>query len=42
MNVHPLHLTMFGLNPVVKFGNEQLKETFLPAPPPATCTLPSG
>jgi len=25
-----LHLTMFGLNPVVKFGNEQLKETFLP------------
>jgi acyl-CoA dehydrogenase len=37
-----LHLTMFGLNPVVKFGNEQLKETFLPAPPPATCTWPSG
>lgn len=25
-----IHLTMFGLNPVVKFGNEQLKETFLP------------
>ncbi len=25
-----VHLTMFGLNPVVKFGNEQLKETFLP------------
>ena len=25
-----LHLTMFGLNPVVKFGNEQLKDTFLP------------
>jgi acyl-CoA dehydrogenase len=25
-----LHLTMFGLNPVVKFGNEKLKETFLP------------
>lgn len=25
-----LHLTMFGLNPVVKFGNDQLKETFLP------------
>jgi acyl-CoA dehydrogenase len=25
-----LHLTMFGLNPVVKFGNERLKETFLP------------
>ena len=25
-----LHLTMFGLNPVVKFGNEQLKSTFLP------------
>lgn len=25
-----LHLTIFGLNPVVKFGNEQLKETFLP------------
>ncbi len=25
-----LHLTMFGLAPVVKFGNEQLKETFLP------------
>ena len=25
-----LHLTMFGLNPVVKFGSDQLKETFLP------------
>jgi acyl-CoA dehydrogenase len=25
-----VHLTMFGLNPVVKFGNEQLKDTFLP------------
>jgi len=25
-----LHLTMFGLNPVVKFGNDQLKDTFLP------------
>jgi acyl-CoA dehydrogenase len=25
-----LHLTMFGLNPVVKFGTEQLKEAFLP------------
>jgi len=25
-----LHLTMFGLNPVVKFGSERLKETFLP------------
>ncbi|MEM9606870.1 MAG: acyl-CoA dehydrogenase family protein [Actinomycetota bacterium] len=24
-----VHLTIFGLNPVVKFGNEQLKETFL-------------
>jgi acyl-CoA dehydrogenase len=25
-----LHLTMFGLNPVVRFGNQRLKETFLP------------
>ena len=25
-----LHLTMFGLNPVVRFGNDRLKETFLP------------
>lgn len=25
-----LHLTMFGLAPVVKFGNDQLKDTFLP------------
>jgi acyl-CoA dehydrogenase len=25
-----IHLTMFGLNPVVKFGNPQLKDTFLP------------
>ncbi len=25
-----LHLTMFGLEPVVKFGNDQLKEAFLP------------
>jgi len=25
-----VHLTMFGLNPVVKFGNDQLKEAFLP------------
>ena len=25
-----LHLTMFGLNPVVRFGNERLKEAFLP------------
>ena len=25
-----LHLTMFGLNPVVKFGSERLKATFLP------------
>jgi acyl-CoA dehydrogenase len=25
-----LHLTMFGLNPVVRFGNDQLKEAFLP------------
>ena len=25
-----IHLTMFGLNPVVKFGNDRLKSTFLP------------
>jgi acyl-CoA dehydrogenase len=25
-----LHLTMFGLNPVVKFGNDRLKSAFLP------------
>jgi acyl-CoA dehydrogenase len=25
-----IHLTMFGLAPVIKFGNEQLKDTFLP------------
>jgi acyl-CoA dehydrogenase len=25
-----LHLTMFGLNPVVRFGNERLRSTFLP------------
>lgn len=25
-----LHLTMFGLNPVARFGNERLKSTFLP------------
>ena len=25
-----LHLTIFGLNPVVKFGNDRLKDTFLP------------
>jgi acyl-CoA dehydrogenase len=25
-----IHLTMFGLNPVVKFGNDRLKQTFLP------------
>ncbi|HET9611585.1 MAG TPA: acyl-CoA dehydrogenase family protein [Acidimicrobiales bacterium] len=25
-----LHLTIFGLNPVVRFGNDRLKETFLP------------
>ena len=25
-----LHLTMFGLNPVVKFGSDRLKDTFLP------------
>ncbi len=25
-----IHLTMFGLNPVVKFGNERLKRAFLP------------
>lgn len=25
-----VHLTVFGLNPVVRFGNDRLKETFLP------------
>lgn len=25
-----IHLTMFGLNPVVRFGNDRLKSTFLP------------
>ena len=25
-----IHLTMFGLNPVAKFGNDRLKQTFLP------------
>ena len=25
-----VHLTMFGLNPVVKFGSEELKQAFLP------------
>ena len=25
-----LHLTVFGLNPVAKFGNDKLKDTFLP------------
>ncbi len=25
-----VHLTMFGLNPVVKFGNDRLKQEFLP------------
>jgi acyl-CoA dehydrogenase len=26
----PMHLTIFGLQPVVKFGSEQLRDTFLP------------
>ncbi|MDJ0769592.1 MAG: acyl-CoA dehydrogenase family protein, partial [Ilumatobacter sp.] len=26
-----VHITMFGLNPVVRFGNERLCDTFLPA-----------
>ncbi|MEO6653086.1 MAG: acyl-CoA dehydrogenase family protein [Ilumatobacteraceae bacterium] len=26
----PVHLSMFGLNPVVKFGNDRLRDTFLP------------
>ena len=26
----PLHLTIFGLQPVVKYGNERLRQTFLP------------
>lgn len=26
----PMHLTIFGLQPVVKFGNQKLKDTFLP------------
>ena len=26
----PLHLTIFGLQPVLKFGNERLKQTFIP------------
>lgn len=26
----PVHLSMFGLNPVVKFGSDRLKEEFLP------------
>jgi len=25
-----LHLTMFGLNPVVRFGNDRLRDTYLP------------
>ena len=25
-----VHLTVFGLNPVVKFGSDRLKDTFLP------------
>lgn len=25
-----LHLTVFGLNPIVRFGNDRLKQTFLP------------
>ena len=26
----PVHLSMFGLNPVVKFGSDRLKDEFLP------------
>ena len=25
-----LHLTVFGLQPVVKYGNDRLRDTFLP------------
>ena len=32
----------FWLNPVVKFGNDQLKETFLPGLPPAISTSHSA
>ena len=36
-----LHLTIFGLNPVAKFGNDRLKETFLPRAP-VTSMSPSA
>ena len=38
-----LHLTIFGLNPVVKFGNDRLKDDVpARAPPPATSTSRSA
>ncbi|HAR31898.1 MAG TPA: acyl-CoA dehydrogenase, partial [Gammaproteobacteria bacterium] len=27
----PLHLSMFGMEPVVKYGSESMKQTYLPA-----------
>jgi acyl-CoA dehydrogenase len=37
-----LHLTMFGLNPVVKFGTERLKSSFLPRAAAVTTYRRSG
>ena len=37
-----LHLTVFGLNPVVKFGNDRLEGEFLPRAVPGTSTSRSG
>ena len=37
-----LHLTIFGLNPVAKFGNDRLKETFLPRAAAVTSMSPSA
>lgn len=37
-----IHLSIFGMHPVVVHGSEELKRRTLPASPPATCTSVSA
>jgi acyl-CoA dehydrogenase len=37
-----IHLSIFGMHPVVKHGSAELKQRHLPASPPATCTWRSA
>lgn len=37
-----IHLSIFGMHPLILHGSEDIKQRYLPASPPESCMWPSG